>query len=234
MIRLTLLLILLTLNLPAAAQAVARSKCGEAATGMSVGDNRSITLTAQQADRMYVDHNGFWRQCQPWIRNGDDPYIPEAAAWKPPPNGCKETPPPIQWSVGDKSCTSFVGFGALAHGQKITTLAEVGQTRGMAVMQCIDGTVGVYGATCELAQRCDLATTVFFGAGNALSVYVDAASSPLGNGERVQNLSVAGAPGLVASVQCNGGTLAVVATKRKVAALKRLTVPARQSSAAGG
>lgn len=227
-------LALLTFGPPASAQAVARSKCGEAATGTVVGDTKPLTLTTEQADRMYVDHDGFWRQCQPWIRNGDDPYTPEGAAVKAPPSDCKDTPAPIQWAVGNRQCTSFVGFGPLAHGQKIATLAEVGSTRGMAVMQCVDGKVSVYGATCDQAQRCELATTVFFGPGNSLSVVVDGANSPLNAGERRQDVPVVGAPGVVATVQCNGGSLAVVATKRKGYPFKRLATPTRPASAAGG
>lgn len=194
---------------------MARTKCGDAATARWVGDAKDTALSEAQAAGLYVDHEGFWRVCQPWIKKGDDPYMSEAeAAARVPGAGCPQLPPPIHWKAGELVCTSYLAAPELDSGRKVAVLAEVGPARGMAVMQCQDGRWSVYGSNCALAQRCDQRVTVFFGPANRYSVVIDGASNPVNAGGQLQGLPVAGAHGLVATAQCLGGNWAVTGTRR--------------------
>lgn len=143
---------------PMAAHAAEPSKCGAWATGTR---SDGMLWTGAQS-RMWVDSTGVWRQCQPWIKDGEDPTTPEP----PPELYCAARDTFEVWEVDGLQCSSIPpGFSTSTTmmlprtkaGRVALIRAEWGPTRGLLVMRCTPRPHGtaewrVEGSTCAYRE----------------------------------------------------------------------------------
>lgn len=132
--------------------AIAQTPCGAHATGKRADGS---TWTGAAA-RMWVDKDGWWRVCQPWVPDGGDPTMPEPKAVP-----CVGRDTYEEWEDGDAICSSLPP-GAYTGTTSRLTFAEDGRARlirdewgifqGMAIFRCTRGKWVKEAAFCKRAQ----------------------------------------------------------------------------------
>lgn len=130
------------------------SKCGAYASGTRADGS---TWTGA-ASRMFVDRQGRWAVCQPWLKDGDDPETPEP----PPAIPCPDQQRYEEWEGADGEVCSSMPPGAytgvtdwpraIAHGRARLLRDEWGPVQGMLLMRCQQGKWVRDGAFCSRVQ----------------------------------------------------------------------------------
>ncbi len=123
------------------------SKCGAYATGTRA--DGSVWTGA--ASRMWVDRQGVWRVCQPWLVDGDDPEMTEAQAAAARPEKCPDVLEYEKWEGADgEQCSSeppgaYTGMThklfAVEVGRARLIKDEWGPVQGMLLVRCMPGKV---------------------------------------------------------------------------------------------
>lgn len=126
------------------------SKCGAFATGLK--DDGTVWTGA--APRMWVDRDGKWRVCQPWIADGGDPEAPEPPASKP----CPAEDTYRTWTASGNQCSSIPPGPTTSTTTKLQrtddgrvgyVIDEWGNETGILVMRCVKGNWQFEGSTCD-------------------------------------------------------------------------------------
>ena len=133
-----------------AAHAQQPSKCG----AYAVGKRADGSTWAGVAPRMWVDREGWWRVCQPWIVDGGDPEAPDPKLQP----GCPDQQRYEEWENDGEVCSSmppgaYTGVTdwprAVEHGRARLLLDEWGPVQGMLLMRCQAGKWVRDGAWCS-------------------------------------------------------------------------------------
>ena len=129
-------------------------------------DEDAQTVTYKRADgstwagvapRMWVDREGWWRVCQPWIVDGGDPEAPDPKLQP----GCPDQQRYEEWENDGEVCSSmppgaYTGVTdwprAVEHGRARLLLDEWGPVQGMLLMRCQAGKWVRDGAFCSRVQ----------------------------------------------------------------------------------
>lgn len=136
----------------AMAQPTLPTKCG----AFGIGLRADGSTWAGVAPRMWVDKDGWWRVCQPWVPDGGDPTMPEPNAVP-----CLGRDTYEEWQEDDRVCSSLPP-GAYTGTTSRLTFTEDGRvrlirddwgpTQGMAVFRCVRGTWRLEGSFCRRGQ----------------------------------------------------------------------------------
>lgn len=137
--------------LPTAHAQALPSKCG----AYAVGQRADGTMWAGVAHRMWVDREGNWRVCQPWIVDGGDPEAPDPKLQP----GCPDQQRYEEWEGAEGEVCSSMPPGAYTgvtdwprateHGRARLLRDEWGPVQGMLLMRCQAGKWVRDGAFCS-------------------------------------------------------------------------------------
>ncbi len=125
--------------------------CGEGGIGEVYAGERRGQIEAREGRPGYrVNEDGFWSVgCKP-------PAPP------PPPKACPGTGKPVEWTVGDHTCTTArprttpnsALQQTLQSGRSQILSQQFGPMRGVRIERCEDGVRSVVSATCAPATHC--------------------------------------------------------------------------------
>lgn len=129
------------------------SKCG----AYAVGKRADGSTWAGVASRMWVDREGWWRVCQPWVADGSDPEAPDPKLQP----GCPDQQRYEEWENDGEVCSSmppgaYTGVTdwprATEHGRARLLRDEWGPVQGMLLMRCQAGKWVRDGQFCSRVQ----------------------------------------------------------------------------------